>query len=75
MYAAKLSIFFDQTRENNEKKIILLHSDKTFLSYNLIISVLLPIICLVAFQLMSIKGRFYPLFAVVLMLRTSCAEA
>ena len=36
------------------KKIILLHSIN-FLSYNLIISVLLPIICLVAFQLMSIK--------------------
>lgn len=36
------------------KKIILLHS-VNFLSYNLIISVLLPIICLVAFQLMSIK--------------------
>lgn len=54
MYAAKLSIFLIQTRENNEKKIILLHSIN-FLSYNLIISVLLPIICLVAFQLMSIK--------------------
>ena len=54
MYAAKLSIFLIQTQENNEKKIILLHSIN-FLSYNLIISVLLPIICLVAFQLMSIK--------------------
>ena len=54
MYAAKLSIFFDTNTGEQRKKIILLHSIN-FLSYNLIISVLLPIICLVSFQLMSIK--------------------
>jgi len=54
MYAAKLSIFFDTNTGEQRKKIILLHSIN-FLSYNLIISVLLPIICLVAFQLMSIR--------------------
>ena len=55
MYAAKLSIFFDTYTREQQKNLILLHPIN-FFSYKLLISVLLPIICLVAFQPMPIKG-------------------
>ena len=55
MYAAKISIFFDTYTREQQKNLILLHPIN-FFSYKLLISVLLHVICLIAYLLTSFKN-------------------